>query len=104
MLDSVVTLHYCNEHTLSNNIAIFLFSYVFLVSRGPHSMGIFYSLSSVLLGKVPVPGPPTIWITVGQWPTALAVGANGDCLDIFTLIYPVSPHSLSLVGRQPDID
>ena len=34
------------------------------------------------LGKLPVPGRPTIWITVGQGPTALAVGAGGGCLDI----------------------
>ena len=26
-----------------------------------------------------------IWIVVGQGPTALAVGAGGGCLDIFTL-------------------
>ena len=43
-----------------------------------------------------VPGRPTILITVGQGPTALAVGAGGDCLDIFTLIYPFSPLSPSL--------
>ena len=42
------------------------------------------------------PGRPTIWITVGQGPTALAVGADGGCLDIFTLIYPFSPLSPSL--------
>ena len=35
---------------------------------------------------------PTILITVGQGPTALAVGA-GDGLDIFTLAYPFSPLS-----------
>ena len=34
--------------------------------------------------------------TVGQGPTALAVGAGGGCLDIFTLIYPFSPLSPSL--------
>ena len=45
---------------------------------------------------IPVPGRPTIWITVGQGPTALAVGAGGGCLDIFTLIYPFSPLSSSL--------
>ena len=28
-------------------------------------------------------GRPTIWIIVGQWPTALAVGADGGYLDIF---------------------
>ena len=47
----------------------------------------------MVLGKLPVPGRPTIWITVGQGPTALAVSAGGDCLDIFTLIYPFSPLS-----------
>ena len=31
----------------------------------------------MVLGKLPVPGRPTIWITVGQGPTALAVGAGG---------------------------
>ena len=31
----------------------------------------------MVLGKRPVPGRPTIWITVGQGPTALAVGAGG---------------------------
>ena len=48
----------------------------------------------MVLGKLPVPGRPTIWITVGQGPTALAVVAGG--LDIFTLIYPFSPLSPSL--------
>ena len=38
-------------------------------------------------GKLPVPGRPTIWITVGQGSTALAVSAGGGGLDIFTLIY-----------------
>ena len=40
----------------------------------------------MVLGKLPVPGRPTIWIIVGQGPTVLAVGAGGGCLDIFTLI------------------
>ena len=30
-----------------------------------------------MLGKLPVPGSPTILITVGQGPIALAVGAGG---------------------------
>ena len=50
----------------------------------------------MVLGKLPVPGRPTIWIRVGQGPTALAVGAGGGCLDIFTLVYPFSPVSPSL--------
>ena len=36
------------------------------------------------------------WITVGQGPTALAVGAGGGCLDIFTLNYPFILLSPSL--------
>ena len=47
-------------------------------------------------GKLPVSGRPTIWIIVGQGPTALEEGAVGGCLDIFTLIYPFSPLSPSL--------
>ena len=46
----------------------------------------------MVLGKLPMPGRPTILITVGQGPIALAVGAGGGGLDIFTLIY------------RPDID
>ena len=37
-----------------------------------------------------------VWIRVGQGPTALAVGAGGGCLDIFTLFYPFSSLSPSL--------
>ena len=49
-----------------------------------------------MLGNLPVPGRPTILITVGQGPTALAVGAGGGCSDIFALIYPFSSLSPSL--------
>ena len=78
----------------------------------------------MVLGKLPAPGRPTnldhsrasgggrvvrwscinfqvrgvllVWIRLGQGLTALAVGAGGCCLDIFTLIYPFSflPPSL----------
>ena len=37
-----------------------------------------------------------IWLIVGQGPIALAVGAGGGGLDIFTLLYPFSPLSPSL--------
>ena len=47
----------------------------------------------MVLGKLPVPGRATIRITVGQGPTALAVGAGVGCLDFFTLICPFSPIS-----------
>ena len=50
----------------------------------------------MVLGKPLVPGRPTIWITVGQEPTAPTVGADGVCVDIFTLIYPISPLSPAL--------
>ena len=56
-----------------------------------------WSGGAMVLGKLPVPGRPIIWITVGQVPTALVVGVGGSCLDIFTLIYPfLSSFSLSL--------
>ena len=56
----------------------------------------------MVLGKLPVPGRPTILIPVGQGPNALAVGAGGGGLDInshlsFLLFLP-------LFGRRPDID
>ena len=51
---------------------------------------------AMVMGTLPVPGRPTIWITVGQGPIALAEGAGGGGLDIFTLIYPFSSFSLSL--------
>ena len=44
----------------------------------------------MVLGKLPVPGRPANLITVGQGPTALAVGAGGGGFDIFTLIYSFS--------------
>ena len=51
----------------------------------------------MVLGKLPVPGRPTVWITVGQGPTALVVGASWGCLDIFSFIYPfLSSFSFSL--------
>ena len=49
----------------------------------------------MVLGKLPMPGRPTILITVGQGPVALVVGAAGGGLDIFTLIYPFPSFSLS---------
>ena len=54
-----------------------------LISRG-------WSGGAMVLGKLPVPGRPTIWIIVGQGPTALAVGVGGGCLDIFSLVYHFS--------------
>ena len=51
----------------------------------------------MVVGKLPVPGRPTIWIRVGQGPTALAVGAE---LGLFGHFYSrlsfLSSVSLSL--------
>ena len=59
-----------------------------------------------MLGKLPVPGRPTIWNTVGQGPIALAVGAGGGVVWKFLLSSILSflfCPSLCL-GRRPDID
>ena len=77
-----------------------------------------WSGGEMVLCTLPVPGRPTslgggremprcfvnfqcrgvllIWIIVGQGPIALAVGAGGGCLDIFSLIYHFSFLSPSL--------
>ena len=52
----------------------------------------------MVLGKLPVPGRPTIWMMVGLGPNALAVGTGGGCLDIFTLLYLFLPFSPSPLG------
>ena len=55
----------------------------------------------MVLGKLPVPGRPTIWITVGQGPIALVVGAGGRLLGHFYSHLSFSlPFSLSL-GNGP---
>ena len=55
-----------------------------------------WSGCAMVLGKLPVPGRPTIWMIVGQGPIVLAVGAGGSCLDIFTLLSLFSPLYPSL--------
>ena len=48
----------------------------------------------MVLGKLPVPGRPTIWITVGQGSTALVVvrvGVVWTFLISSTLFSPLSP-------------
>ena len=40
-----------------------------------------------MLGKLSAPGRLTNWKIVGQGPIALAVGAGGGSLDIFSLVY-----------------
>ena len=62
-----------------------------------------WSGGAMVLGKLPVPGRPTIWISVGQGPTALAVGAGGV---VWTFLHSsiLSLLFLPLFGRRPDID
>ena len=51
----------------------------------------------MVLSKLPVPGRPTIWITVGQGPTALAVGAGrGLSGHFYSHLSFLSSFSLSL--------
>ena len=50
----------------------------------------------MVLGKLPVPGRPTIWITVGQGPTALVVGAGRVVLTFLLSSILFSPLSPSL--------
>ena len=57
----------------------------------------------MVLGKLPVQGRPTIWITVGQGPRALAVGAGGVVWTFF-LSSIISLFFLPFSGRRPDID
>ena len=53
----------------------------------------------MVLGKLPVPGRPTIWITVGQRAYCTCrIGAGGGCLDIhfYSPLSFLSSFSLSL--------
>ena len=47
----------------------------------------------MVLGKLPVPGRPTIWITVGKGPTAPAWGLSGH---FYSHLSFLSSFSLSL--------
>ena len=57
----------------------------------------------MVLGKLPVPGRPTIWLIVGQGPIVLVVGAGG-VVWTFLLSSILSLLFLPLFGRRPDID
>ena len=51
----------------------------------------------MVLGKLPVPRGPTIWMIVGQGPIALAVGAGGGLFGHFySPLSFLSSFSLSL--------
>ena len=56
-----------------------------------------WSGGAMVLGKLPVPGRPTIWIIIGQGPTALAVGTGGGCFGhIYSHLSFLFSFSLSL--------
>ena len=57
----------------------------------------------MVLGNLPVPGRPTIWMTVGQGPIVLAAGTGG-VVWTFLLLSILSLLFLPLSGRRSDID
>ena len=56
----------------------------------------------MVVGKLPVPGCPTIWMIVGLEPIALAIGAGGGLFGHF--YSPLSFLFLPFSGRRSDID
>ena len=78
-----------DQHMTVFHSSVFLLYHRFtLVQQG-------WSGGAMVLGKLPVPGRPTIWIIVGQGPAVLAVGAVGVVWTFF-LVYHFSSFSLSL--------
>ena len=80
-------MNYTDDLHVTRTITHFVLR-IYILGRG-------WSGGAMVLDRLPVPGRPTIWITIGQGPTALGVGAGRGCLDIFTLIYPFFPLSPS---------
>ena len=82
------------HHILFNGVIRSYIQSNFNGSRG-------WSGGAMVLGKLSVPGRPTIWITVGQGPTALAVGAGGGLFGHFySHLSFLSSFSLSM-GNGP---
>ena len=52
----------------------------------PFTGGTPICICNVRGGGLQCRGVPLIWLIVGQEPTALAVGAGGGCLDVFSLV------------------
>ena len=57
---------------------------------------LWWSDGAMILGKLPVPERPKIWMIVGHGPIVLAVGTGGGCLDIYSSLSFLSSFSLSL--------
>ena len=62
-----------------------------------------WSGGAMVLGNLPVPGRPTIWMIVGQGPNVHAVGGLG-VVWTFLLSSILSLPFLPLSGRRTDID
>ena len=54
-----------------------------------------WSGCAIVLGKLPVPGCPRIWMTVGRVPIVLAVGAVGLFGHFYSRLSYLSSFSLS---------
>ena len=81
-------------------------SYILNMPRG-RALFRGWSGGAMVLGKLPVPGRPTIWLMVGQGPITLAVGAvevvllyiwENECcmfvqMVILTRVYELTVHS-----------
>ena len=55
----------------------------------------------MVLGKLPVPGRPTIWMIVGQGPAALAVVASGGLFGNFCSPLSFLPSFSLSLGDGP---
>ena len=58
---------------------------------------------AMVMGKLPVPRRPTIWMIAGQGPVAVPVDAGGGVWTLFLLPSIFSLLFLPLSGRRPDI-
>ena len=80
-----------SSHCFPSSRCIIISHHVILLHHSrsyiPSHYPLGWSNGAMVLGKLPVLGHPTIWILVGQGPTALAVGADGGCLDIFSHLF-----------------
>ena len=59
---------------------------------------------AMVLGQLPVPGRPTIWMIVEQGPIALAISAGRGVVWTFLISSILSLLFLPLFGRRPDIN
>ena len=85
--------YHVSVYSVNNPLPLALLLYV----NGGRSDG------AMVLGKLPVPGRPTIWMIKRQGPIVLAKSADG-VLWTFLLSSILSHLFLPLSRRRPDID